>query len=113
MVGIALLSGSLAIVPKAEASGMSIKEFIRLLIIIDVISQDKVPAVNAYLATLSDDDSSLESEDEDGEFEDNDSRHDSEDDLNDSDEDEDEDSDSDDDSDDDSSDDDNSSEDDD
>jgi hypothetical protein len=40
------------ITPKALASDMSIRDFINLLVTIGVITTDKMPAVNTFLATL-------------------------------------------------------------
>ena len=44
--------GASFVVPKAMASDMSMRDFINLLIVIGVIPTDKIPAVNAYLASL-------------------------------------------------------------
>ncbi len=52
LVASVFLMGAPFVVPKASASDMSVRDFINLLIIIGVISPDKIPAVNAYLATL-------------------------------------------------------------
>ena len=52
VVALVLLVSSFGVVNQASASDMSIKDFINLLITIGVIAPDKIPAVNAYLATL-------------------------------------------------------------
>lgn len=45
-------TGSFLPVSRVMASDMSVRDFVNLLITIGVISPDKIPAVNAYLATI-------------------------------------------------------------
>lgn len=52
LVASLFLIGTPFVAQKAFAAEMSIRDFISLLVIIGVIPQDKIPAVNAYLATL-------------------------------------------------------------
>jgi hypothetical protein len=52
LVASIFLAGAPFAVKQASASDLSIRDFVNLLIIIGVIPADKVPAVNAYLATL-------------------------------------------------------------
>ena len=46
------LIGAPFITPKASAADLNIRDFVNLLVAIGVISPDKMPAVNAFLATL-------------------------------------------------------------
>jgi hypothetical protein len=52
LVASIFLAGAPFAVKQASASDLSIRDFVNLLIIIGVIPADKIPAVNAYLATL-------------------------------------------------------------
>jgi len=52
LVASIFLAGAPFAVKQASASDLSIRDFVNLLIIIGVIPADKIPAVNAFLATL-------------------------------------------------------------
>ncbi len=52
LIALVLFSGSVFAINTTSAAGMSIKDFINLLINIGVITPDKIPAVNAWLASL-------------------------------------------------------------
>lgn len=52
LVATMFLMGAPFAIQQASASDMSIRDFINLLVAIGVIAPDKMPAVNAYLATL-------------------------------------------------------------
>ena len=53
-VALVMFTGSLFVINQVQATEMTVTDFINLLIKIGVIAPDKVPAANAYLATLVD-----------------------------------------------------------
>lgn len=54
LVASVFLIGTPFLAPKASAADLNIRDFVNLLVLIGVITPDKMPVVNAFLATLKD-----------------------------------------------------------